>query len=269
MDNDRIRVRTNIPGLENKVRTNIAGPSDAIYWYIRFNIPLDESTVNGKTMNVTDTEGYIMRTDISFNRKTNMIAVSPLDTYEENRFYLLNISKKVCSASGKKLRSAIHIMFKLYGGKVGDYRTLKQEEVIPKPKPRPTDYDDRQVNRQPTYLERRYEDGPPKMVLAPVGFSVNLIVGVLGLGVVIAGLATGNLILALLGALVCIAGTTHILVQLRNPKIRSKLLYNKGVQLLHGQRYQEAEQAFQRALSANPNNKKAENGMQEAAAMYR
>ena len=75
----RIRIATSDPKLKDKIQINLEGPIDNVYWYIRFNIPLDEESVNDKTMEVTDTEGYIMRTDISYQGKHNRIVISPLD----------------------------------------------------------------------------------------------------------------------------------------------------------------------------------------------
>ena len=264
MDNDRIRVRTSIPSLENKVQTNIKGPADVVYWYIRFNIQLDEESVSGKTMNVTDTDGYIMRTVISYKPKHNVISVSPLDTYEENRYYLLNISRQVRSAKGKHLRSTIHILFKLLEGKVTDFKVLDKDAQVPLPKPRPKDYDTRPKSTTPNHFERQYIDSSPPGTMATVGFFINPILGFLGLVTVGAGAFMLNQAVMIIGLVVCVAGVIHITVQLRNAELRSTLAFNKGVRLFNRERYRAADKAFRRALDINPKNQLAKHGIRKA-----
>jgi len=265
-NNDRIRVRTSIPGLQNKVQVRITGPTDVIYWYLRFNIQLDEESVSGKTMNVTDTDGYIMRTVISYKAENNLISISPLDTYEENRYYLLNISKKVRSAKGKHLKSTIHIMFKLLEGKVSNFKVLDKGTKIPPSKPRPPDYDATHTQNPkrvytPNYAEQEYIDRSPPGKMASVGFFVNPALGFVGLLVVGAGALLLNTTVITVGVVVCILGALHIIAQLRNKVLRSKLIFNRGVSLFNRERYQEAEIQFRRALATNPDNELAQFGI--------
>ena len=264
MDNDRIRVRTSIPSLQNKVKTKIIGPTDTIYWYLRFNLELDESSVSGKTMNVTDTDGYIMRTVIAYKPKHNLISVSPLDTYEENRYYLLNISRNVRSARGRYLRSTIHILFKLIGGQVSDFKVLDKDVQVPLPKPRPDDYDAWPKSNTPTYFEQEYIDRSPQGKMASVGFFINPILGFLGLIGVGVGVFLLNTTIMIAGFVVCLAGVGHIIWQLRDEELRSKFQFNKGVRLFNRGRYRAAEEVFKRALDINPDNELARHGIRKA-----
>jgi len=264
MNNEHISVRTSIPSLQNKVQTKITGPTDTIYWYLRFNIQLDEESVSGKTMNVTDTDGYIMRTVISYRPKHNVISVSPLDSYEEGRFYLLNISKMVRSAKGKHLRSTIHILFKLHGGKVSDFKVLDKGAKVPQPKPRPIDYDDRiRQSSTPNHAEQEYIDRSPQGKMATVGFFVNPLLGFLGVMTAIIGAVLLNLPIILVGIILCLAGVVHISVQLRNKELRSTLLFNKGVRLFNQERYRAAKHCFENALDVNPGNDLARFGIRK------
>ena len=268
MDHERISVRTSIPSLQNKVQTNITGPIDAIYWYIRFNIQLDEASVSGKTMNVTDTDGYIMRTVISYNTKHNVISVSPLDTYEEGRYYLLNISKKVRSVRGKHLRSTIHILFKLLEGKVSDFKVLDKDAEVPMPKPRPPDYDIRAKSSTPNHFERQYINSSPAGKMATVSFFINPLLGLLGLVLAGVGAFLINPAIMVGGLILCMAGFIHIGVQLMDKETRSSLQFNKGVRLFNRERYDEAEMAFRKALKTNPKNQLAKHGVKKAG-IYR
>ena len=264
MDNERILVRTSIPSLQNKVQTKISGPTDAIYWYIRFNIELDEESVSGKTMNVTDTDGYIMRTVISYKPKHKLISVSPLDTYEEGRFYLLNISRNVRSAKGKHLKSTIHILFKLLEGKVSDFKILDKGTHVPAPKPRPVDYDTIQRSSTPTYFEQTYIDRSAPGKMATVSFFINPLLGFLGLIIVGVGAFTLDTAVMIIGLVICLMGFVHIGMQLGNPELRSKLQFNRGVRLFNREQYLAAEQAFRRALATNQNNDLAKHGIRKA-----
>jgi len=259
MENEqRIRVRTSIPSLQEKVQTKIDGSTEAIFWYIRFNIPLDERSVSEKTMNITDTEGYIMRTDISFNKGNNTIAVLPLDTYEENRFYLLNISKKVRSAKGNNLKSTIHILFKLVGNQVTNYQVLKKNVKVPEPQPRPKDYDQRM--HKPSRFDQDYIEQAPLDRMTTVDFSINPVIGIIGIAVSGLGLLLGNIVMGLIGVLLCAVGITHLIIQLQNDELRSKLFFNRGVRLFNRERYREAERAFKKAMIADPDNELAKYG---------
>lgn len=266
MDNERIKIRTSIPSLEDKVKIKLEGPMDVIYWYIRFNIQLDEESVSGKTMNVTDTDGYIMRTVISYSSKHNMIAVSPLDTYEENRYYLLNISKNVRSAKGQQLRSTIHILFKLIGGKVSDFKVLDKNAVVPLPKPRPADYDEIQKNRPitPNHFEQEYIDRSPPGKMATVSFFINPLLGIAGLAVAVWGAFILSPPIGVAGIVLCSAGMIHIVYQLRDEELRSKYIFNKGVRCFNKERYRRAEQLFKRALDVDPDNELARHGIRKA-----
>jgi hypothetical protein len=263
MPEPRMRVTASVPSLTNKIKLDITGSADVIHWYIRFNIPLDETTVNDQTMEVTDTDGYIMRTDISYQAEQNRICISPLDTYEENRYYLLNISKKVCSARGQPLRTRIHILFKLYKAQVSEYKVLRQDVNTPRPKPRPADYDLRQAYRKPNALDIQYGDGGnlPTDRMTTVAIRINMWIGLMGLVLVLLGFALQLLWLVALAAGVCVIGATHIGMQLRNRVIAGKILYNKGVRLYNKAQYFEAREAFEKSYRTDPGNDIAKYGI--------
>ena len=262
MDNEHIRISTSKPSLKNKVKTNLDGSSDVLYWHIRFNIPLDEATVSGRTMNVTDTDGYIMRTDITYNPDGHQIVISPLDTYEQNRFYLLNIKKKVRSASGKHMKSTLHILFKLLNNQISEFKTLKKNVQVPKPRPRPSDYDERQAKRKrDTEFNQAYLDMSPLDRMTQVSLRINPIIGILGIVLICVGIFVGTPLFFGVGALVCACGLAHIIAQLRNRELRSAIWLNRGVRHFNGARYLKAEHAFRQALTHNARNELAEYGL--------
>lgn len=263
MDDERIKVKSSIPSLQNKIQTKIDKDSDSVYWYIRFNVPLDKSTVSHKTMGVTDTDGYIMRTEIDYMNEKNTIVIMPLDTYEQDIFYLLNISRKVKSASGKKMRSQIHILFKLMGGQISEFKILKSNVEVPGPKPRPRNYDKmvqekiRTRSRVYSFDEKIFEKVEPhKLPMAEV--KVNILLGVLGLVILIVFLFMRYIMLLYVGLIVSLVGGIHIALQMSRKNVRSVILYNMGVWRFNKEKYLKAEEYFRKALVLDENNELAE-----------
>ena len=249
----QIKVAISDPSLKKKLKIELSGPIDIIYWYIRFNIPLDETSVNERTMEVTDTDGYIMRTDITYQSKQNRIVISPIDTYEEQHFYLLNISRKVRSSKGQNLKTKIHILFKLFQKQISEYKILRQDIDVPEPKARPENYDELMQNRSPNKLDFYMTNpAPVKMQLEDVKIRVWL--GVLGLVVVLIGMMAGFYVpMVIAGAIICAVGIGHIYIQLSNRNFRAKIIYNKGAKKFNKMDYQEAKEIFEKALIVNPN----------------
>ena len=261
MTEPRIRVATSDPKLKSKLQVVLTGPTDSIYWYIRFNIPLDEESVNESTMEVTDTEGYIMRTDISYQPTDNRIVISPLDSYEEERYYLLKISKAVRSAKGQNLKSVISILFKLYQGAISEYKVLKKEVPVPPSKPRPVNYDEMQEVRKPNDLDNYVENRKTHTDMKTEPLGMNLWVGVGGLLLILLGLAISDVLVISIAIVICFGGVVHIYLQWRSRGFRSNMYYNRGVRLYNRMEYERAKTAFEKALVSNPKNELAKYGL--------
>ena len=258
-----IRLATNIPGLKDKIYTNIKDGKDAVHWYIQFNVPLDRQTVSHKTMKITDTSGYIMRTEISYMQGKNIIVINPLDSYEQNVYYILNISKKVKSSSGKKMRTEIYIIFKLMNNQISDYKVLKSNVEVPKPRPRPKNYEQLRT-RVYSFDETPFINaGQDKLPGAKL--SVNLAAGVVGILVLAGYLLHSNIYILIAGGVLCVSGAAHIIYQIRRKQTRSVMLYNKGTRLFNGERYAEAELCFKKASLLDPDNEMAEYAVNKVA----
>ena len=256
-----IRVAVSDPTLKDKIKIDISGPLVTVHWLIRFNMPLNEETVNDKNMQVTDTEGYIMRTDISYKDDSNQIVITPLDSYEDQRFYLLKVSNKVCSKKGQSLKSAINILFKLYKGDIKEYRTIKEDVPVPLSQLRPIDYDERQKHRVLNYLDNYTENIDKRIKMTPENVGINPVLGILGILMVLWGFAVLSTALIVTAALISMAGAAHIFAQWQSKVFRAKIQYNKGVRFFNRMQYQEAKEAFSKALEINPNNELAKYGM--------
>lgn len=259
--NPQIRVATSIPGLKNKVKVDLSGDLDTVYWYIRFNIPLDEDTVNEKSMEVTDTDGYIMRTDIFYQTNANRIVISPLDTYEEQRYYLLKISRKVRSAKGQNLKTVISILFKLYQGAISEYKTIKKDVPIPPSRSRPSNYDEMQKKRTPNFLDNYAENVSKHKKMEEESVSIKVWVGIVGIVIALLSIIAGSVVGAIAGAVICAGGVAHIYMQWRNHEFRSQIYYNRGIRHFNKMQYSKAKQMFEKALESDPDNQLAKYGL--------
>jgi hypothetical protein len=259
MSDEKIVIKSTIPGLADKIKTHIDDSSDMVHWYIKFNIPLDPESVSDKTMDVTDTDGFIMRTDISYHGSNNMIIISPQDSYEQNRYYLLAISKKVRSQRGQNLKREIHIMFKLKNNRISDYKVLPPNVAVPKPRRRPKDYDQKYTKSKAySAIDTSVFSSQPTGRMPMADIKVNFIVGLLGLPIAVAGIVLSSLPVIFIGMAVCLAGVGHILYQMVRPQLRSVLQYNAGARYFNKGSYREAEACFKRACEYDLKNEMAE-----------
>lgn len=99
--------------LQKKVRQNLKFRTGNFVWRIRFNIPLDSSTVNSSNMYVSDESNAPLKTSIRYDIENNTIEVEPLEPYARDAYYFLNITTKVKSRGGQKLKEPVKLKFKL------------------------------------------------------------------------------------------------------------------------------------------------------------
>ncbi|MDR2183157.1 MAG: hypothetical protein LBE55_03185 [Clostridiales bacterium] len=263
MDGDNIKMMVSNPDLKKKITTNITEPNGAVYWYIRFNTPLDPESVTKHSMNVTQTDGYIINTIITYDFSRNLIVLNPCDLYRQNEYYLLNISTKVRSDKGKPLPKPVHIMFKLKGDEISDFRVIKNTAGIPKPRKKPEsvrraeikelmearEYDE-QAPASPVNMHKTV--GQPVLPYGPVMLRVQLaVLGIIWLGF---SLFFNDFYITLIGLSLVMLGFVHILFQLARRRTRSAINYTRGVMRFNKGRYGDAQRLFDRSLSQDPHN---------------
>lgn len=250
-----IAISTSNPNIKDKMYFKIRPNSDKIYWYIKFNILLDDSTINEKTMLVMDLAGYKMRTDIEYSEEHNIISISPIDTYSKNMYYILKISKNVKSKKGKKLKGDINIVFKLVNNEISNYEILKNNKFIPTVKPRPKNYDPENIASKVYGYDADISNNKENDNLPYLQFKINPFIGITGLLLVIIGILTSAQI-AVLGAVVSSIGVVHLFLQLTNSEKRAIYTYNIGVKKFRSKKYNEAFVTFKKALDLDPYNEK-------------
>lgn len=100
-------------GFEDKVHENLKFRTGKFTWQIRFNTPLDPSTVNNVNLYVTNLSMAPMQTSITYDAAMNIIEIEPLDSYNKDESYILHITTKVKSKGGKALKQPIKLQFKI------------------------------------------------------------------------------------------------------------------------------------------------------------
>lgn len=108
-----IQIEDVSPSEKNKVKQDLKFRTNKFIWKVAFNIELDPKSVSSATVKVTNSEMTPIKTNIRYNPLQKCIEIEPLEAYAENESYILHISEKVQSKSGKHLKSATQVQFKI------------------------------------------------------------------------------------------------------------------------------------------------------------
>lgn len=100
-------------GYEDRVHQNLKFKTGKFVWQIKFNTPLDPSSVNSINLYVTTINLSPLSTNIRYDAALNIIEIEPMDSYNKDESYILHITTKVRSRGGKNLKNPISIQFKL------------------------------------------------------------------------------------------------------------------------------------------------------------
>lgn len=99
--------------LKAKVKQDLKFKTGIFVWRVRFNTPLDPSTVTNESMFVSTNTGERMQAKIRYDAENMQIEVEPLVPYAQDEYYYLNITTLVKSKNGQKLSKPLQIKFKL------------------------------------------------------------------------------------------------------------------------------------------------------------
>lgn len=108
-----LKIEEATPGMENKIKTDFHYHTENFVWRVKFNIPLDASSVNSTNLYVTNSAGMPIKADIRYKSTSNEIEIEPLDTYDTKQSYILHITTKVQSLGGQYLKEPIEVKFHL------------------------------------------------------------------------------------------------------------------------------------------------------------
>lgn len=108
-----LSIESTSTGMEKKVKQDLKYKTGNFVWRIKFNTALDPKTVNNINLYVTSINQAPLKTSIRYNSIDNYIEIEPLESYENNESYILNITKNVKSKGGKNLKENVKVQFKL------------------------------------------------------------------------------------------------------------------------------------------------------------
>ncbi len=98
---------------KNKVKQDLKFRTAKFIWKVAFNIDLNPESVNNTTVSVMNMNRTQVNTNIKYNPTTKCIEIEPLEAYAENESYILVVSNKVQSKSGKFLKKQMIVQFKI------------------------------------------------------------------------------------------------------------------------------------------------------------
>lgn len=100
-------------GVSSRVKQDLKFKTGNFIWRIKFNTPINPSTINNQNLYVTTANNTPLKTNISYDSVNNCIEIEPLEAYSRNESYTLHITDNVSSKKGKKLQNEITIQFKV------------------------------------------------------------------------------------------------------------------------------------------------------------
>ncbi len=258
LEKDGMQIMANSPYLKNKIKVDVGERLEKANWYIKFNTALDPETINNNTMVVTETNGYILNTSISYRQSSNLIVISPLEEFKRDEYYILNISRNVHSAKGQKLGKEINILFKLVGGQISEFEILKSTAKVPKPRPKPKKPADLKTDVRVYSTGNDKFEGTESYKLPYAPMTVNLYTALAGMVVTLGGLPFNLLPVTAAGLVLILLGITHIIMQFSKKSLRSVLFYNRGALAFNREKYNKAQRLLNKAFTANNENEMAE-----------
>lgn len=260
--NDFLKVKSSDPKLENKIHINITDSREKINWYIKFNLKLDENSVNNQNMFVTDRDGIVLATIIRYRSNKKMIMITPLDDYTEGIYYILTIKKEVRSENQNNLKHDIHILFKINENRVEDFIILPPNVVVPEPKfikRRDKNETEKKTPHTKLYsFEKLMDLENAQDKLPTVELRFNPLIGAVGIVLTLISLFLNNMLFIAICGFIALLGFLHILYQVTRAKFRSDFIYNKGVRKFNKDNFNKASELFEKALKINPQNEYAE-----------
>lgn len=253
----KIKLDASQRDINKKFKNDIKNTEQKIYWYIKFSLPLNEESVSKKTMKVTDTKGYIFKTDIIYNKSLELIVIEALEAYKEDEYYLLHISKNVKAENLKNLKKDVHILFKIKGGEVAEFKELGENVVVPKPRKKPKIKTKETKSKVYSFAK----DNPESILgdrLPYCDIKFNPVIAIAGVPLFLIGIFLKNQIIIVLGAIVATIGFAHIVMQVSKKDFRAILNYNLGVVSFNKGKYKKSYKKFKKAIIMDPYNEFAE-----------
>ena len=109
-----LNIQSTTPNASGIVKQNLKFKTGDFLWRIKFNIPLDPSTVNNTNMYVSNSNNVPIQAHIRYDSINNQIEIEPVEPYSTAESYFLNITTNVASQNGQKLKEPVQVQFKFF-----------------------------------------------------------------------------------------------------------------------------------------------------------
>ncbi len=252
MKDGKIRYAASDRSLEGKINVKLEEGANTIYWHVKFNLQLDPATVSEDSMYVTDLGGYVLQTYISYDVNSNLIVITPLEEYEENYFYILNITKMVKSVSGQNLKRPVIILFKLLEDQISEMQVLPHNTKTPEPIKRPSNYEPRSVKSK-VYDDKRVYENVASDRLKTIPLGVNPIYAIIST-VIFLALVFVDWRIGLAALILAAVVIIQLLLKLFSKSTRAIISYNTGVRSFNVGKYKDAKEHFDKAFYLDSSN---------------
>ncbi len=256
MREGNLRYASSNKDLEDRIKVKMEAGADTIYWHITFNLPLDPTSVSENTMYVTDLGGYVLNSFIEYDVETNLIVISPLESYEENFYYILNITTKVKSAKGQNLKVPVIILFKLMENEISEMKVLPSNVKTPEPIKRPLDYKAKEVKSK-VFSDGEIYGNVANDRLKTLPLNLNPIFAIIAVAITF-GLSMVSLTLGAIGLVATVIAIGLLIQQVTAKKTRAIITYNAGVKAFNNGDYRSAKTQFNKAFLMDSQNEKIE-----------
>ncbi len=111
MSNNYIEILSVSEGSESKVKQDLKFKTGKFVWRVKFTAPLNPATVNNNNLYVTDSKGTLLNTIIKYDAQKKVIEIEPTGAYAQLETYTLNVSRRVESQGGQKLKEEVQVRF--------------------------------------------------------------------------------------------------------------------------------------------------------------
>lgn len=109
-----LNIQSTSPNAAGIVKQDLKFKTGDFLWRVKFNIPLDPSTVNSSNMFVSNSNNVPLKTSIRYDSINNQIEIEPVEPYSTTESYYLNITTNVASRNGQRLREPVQVQFQFY-----------------------------------------------------------------------------------------------------------------------------------------------------------
>lgn len=113
MPTNYIEILSVSEGSEQKVKQDLKFKTGKFVWRVKFTAPLNPSTVNNNNLYVTDSKGNLLNAIIRYDAENKYIEIEPSVPYASMETYTLNVTRRVESQGGQKLKDDVQVRFNM------------------------------------------------------------------------------------------------------------------------------------------------------------